>query len=211
VNPEGGKVSVYVAGNSSPLRHENEQLTIPTCAILCVESWRPLERCGSKKCRLLKPARSTIEITPHSEVSGSYVAQLPALGINYISVSQGHIAFRIRLEKLFHPPQRTRKKEVIGIQKSEDLAIRPCKPLIQPVRCPSVRFEDDLRNLLAITPDQFATTIRRTWIYDNIFQIMIVLMQNRVYRLGKKVALVIGQGNDAYFHAVICNLLRAIC
>ncbi len=58
------------------------------------------------------------------------MAQIPALSVHNISVSQDYIALRMRLEKLRNPAQGAWQQEVIGIQKSENLAGRSAKPLI---------------------------------------------------------------------------------
>jgi hypothetical protein len=60
---------------------------------------------------------------------------------------------RARLKKLRNPAQGARQKEIIGIQKSENLSRRSAKPFIQAIRSAPVSFEDDLRYPLSITPD----------------------------------------------------------
>ncbi len=119
-----------------------------------------------------------------------------AVFVDRLNVAENERSFRVLAEGFHRAGDRAWVIEVIRIEPADDLTRGFGKPLVNTVCLPLVLFGNPAREFRRVLLDDLDTVIGRTAIDDPVFNVGIILFQDRANCLLKKGSLVEGGGDN---------------
>src|SRR5437667_11877793 len=112
-------------------------------------------------------------------------------------VAANPFAFRVILKVLRHRRERAGQIEIVAVYETENLAGCFLDPFIDCLHLAAILFADPVGQVLFITTNDLDALISAATVDDYVFEIRILLIEDRQNRLFEKLFLIIGRGEDA--------------
>ena len=155
-----------------------------------------------EKSRLLHDRHPAVNVPPGGKRVGIESPPERPVGVHDKAVSADDIGSRARAKGVDGLADRARQVGVVCVNISEDVAGGPGKALVQTVGGPRVGLEDGDGNPVAVALDDVPAPIGRARVDDDIFDIVVVVLDDRKDSAFEKGRLIEGDRDDGDLHEV---------